>query len=525
MRRILLLLLAAIGCGAQSIEDRVDRIFETYNKPGTPGCSVGVLRDGQFLLKRGYGYANLEHGIPLSSTSVLDIGSTSKQFVGLAALMLEQEGKIKLDDDIREHLPEMPGYARPVTIRQMLQHTSGLRDYLGLFQLAGRGPDDFYTDDDVVAMLARQKSLNFTPGSDWLYSNSGYFLISQLVKRTAHTSLRQYAEAKIFAPLGMKNTHFHDDHTMVVPNRATGYSPAHNGGFRVSMSNLDMVGDGGVYTTVEDKWDANFYSRTAGGPLVGALQAPGPRRGTGHYALGLFLGEFRGAKTVRHGGSWAGYRAELLRFPEYKFSVICLCNRGDADPSHLADQVAGVYLEPLLKPAPVLEPAKTVTLGGDVIRQYAGAYWNPRTDDLMQVVLQGNSLAVVRGPRTVPLLPVSPAEFRMDNLSLQFHAQGLRLRSGEGTPAEYERATIAEPSEAGKKAIAGRYFSEELDAEWVIAWENGVLRLKQRNAPRLPLQPGRAPGEWRLANNTLTFDSSGFVLNAGRVRNLRFVKR
>lgn len=505
----------------------MDRVFEAYNKPGTPGCSVGVLRDGQFLLKRGYGFANLDYGIPLSSTSVFDIGSTSKQFVGLAALMLEQDGKIKLDDDLRKYFPEMPAWAQTITIRHLLHHTSGMRDYLGLFQLAGRGSDDFFTDDDVVAMLARQKSLNFAPGSDWLYSNSGYFLISQLVKRTADRSLRQYAEAKIFAPLGMKNTHFHDNHTMVVPNRATGYSPSPTG-YRINMSTLDMVGDGGVYTTVEDlaKWDANFYSRTAGGPLIAALQAPGPQSGRGHYALGLMLGDFRGARTVRHGGSWAGFRAEVLRFPEYKFSVICLCNRADADPSQLADQVAAVYLEPLLKPvAAPPATAEAVSVSEDSIRGHAGAYWNPKTDELTQVVLQGKQLAVVRGPRALPLRPISSTEFLMDQFVVQFHSGGMTIRAPQGTSAEFQRAAIVQPSEAETKAIAGRYFSEELDAEWVIAVENGALRLKQRNAPRIPLQPGRVPGEWRLANNTMTFDSAGFVLNAGRVRNLRFARR
>ena len=521
-----MLLLASLLCVAQSLEDRVDRIFEAYNKPGTPGCSVGVVRDGQFLLKRGYGFANLEHAIPLSSTSVFDIGSTSKQFVALAALMLEEEGKLQLDDDIRKYFPEIPAYGQPVTIRQMLQHTSGLRDYLGLFQLAGRSPDDFYTDDDVVAMLARQKSLNFQPGSDWLYSNSGYFLISQLVKRTADKSLRQYAESKIFAPLGMKNTHFHDDHTMIVPNRATGYSPS-RAGFRINMSTLDMVGDGGVYTTVEDlaKWDANFYSRAAGGRLIGALQAPGPKRGAGHYALGLFLGEYRGARTVRHGGSWAGFRAELLRFPEYKFSVICLCNRGDADPSSLADQVAGVYLEPLLKPAPALSKIEPVSVSEDRLRGLAGVYWNAERDELLRVVLQGKELAVMRGPGAVPLRAVSAGEFRMENIAVFFQGSGLKLQPPGGSPVEYQRSELVKPTEAARKAIAGRYFSEELNAEWLIAVENGTARLRHRNAPRLPLEPGRVAGEWRLANLVLRFDAGGFVLNAGRVRNLRFVKR
>ena len=364
-RCLVAVLLVFAGCfpvAADEVADRVDKVFADYNKVDSPGCALGVIRDGKLIYKKGYGQANLEHGIPISSQSVFRIGSVSKQFAAAAMALLAEQGKISLDDDIRKHLPEIPDYGNPITIRRLIHHTSGLRDYLTLMSLAGRSDDDFYTDDDVVEMLARQKELNFDPGSEWLYSNSGYFLLSQIVKRAAGQSLGEYAAENIFQPLGMRNTHFHDDHTHIVQNRAAGYSPRDDGGFRINMTTLGMVGDGGVYTTIEDLllWDRNFYENKLGRngqALIGLLETPG-KLNDGKaldYAFGLRVAEYRGLKTVGHGGSFVGFRAATLRFPEQKFSIAVLCNLSRTNPSRLARQVADVFLTGKLGEAPARE--------------------------------------------------------------------------------------------------------------------------------------------------------------------------
>jgi CubicO group peptidase (beta-lactamase class C family) len=222
---------------------KVDAVFAAYDKPDSPGCALGVIQDGKLIYMRGYGRANLEHGIANGSQIVYDIGSTSKQFAAAAIVLLAQQGRLSLDDDVRKLIPELPAYQKPVTIRHMLNHTSGLRDYLTLFGLAGVDFDSTTGDKEALQIIVRQKQLNFAPGEDWLYSNSGFFLLSQIVKRASGKTLAQFAKEHIFDPLGMKNTHFHDDHTMIVPQRATGYAPAQSG-FQIAMSNFEQTGGG-----------------------------------------------------------------------------------------------------------------------------------------------------------------------------------------------------------------------------------------------------------------------------------------
>jgi CubicO group peptidase (beta-lactamase class C family) len=275
--------------------------------------------------------ANLEHNIPISSTTVFRIASTSKQFTATCVILLAEQGKLSLNDDVRKYLSEMPEYESPITIRHLIHHTSGIRDYLELIELAGMSDHDYYTDEEALEMLTRQKELNFKPGDEYLYSNSGYLLLSIIVQRGSGKSLHEFAEEHIFKPLGMRNTHFHDDHRMIVKNRAAGYSPRENDGYQIRMTTLDIVGDGGVFTTIEDLflWDQNFYHNRLGEKnLISQLLTPGMLNNGEklNYAFGLAVSDYRGLRLISHGGSFAGFRAQMIRFPEQKLSVICLAN-------------------------------------------------------------------------------------------------------------------------------------------------------------------------------------------------------
>lgn len=379
---------------------QVDEIFSAYDHTWTPGCAVGVIRDGNFVLRRGYGMANLEYGIALSPESVFRIGSTSKQFTAAAVLLLTQEGKLSLDDDVRDYLPELNDFGTPVTIRHLMHHTSGYRDYLTLADLAGLRDDDYYTDTELLEMLSRQRELNFNPGDEHLYSNSGYWLLSQVVERASGKSLKEYAAEKMFAPLGMSATHFHDDHTEIVPHRASGYAPDGDG-FSISMTTLPMIGDGGVFTTVDDllRWDQNFYDSSVGGPefieqmlQTGSLNDGEPLT----YASGLGVDTYRGLKMVSHAGAFVGFRAEVIRFPDERFSVICLCNRADANPSRLARQVAEVYLgdrmeaqEPRGRRAPRAQPPEMIELSDAALAAFAGDYYSEELDVVYRLSVAG----------------------------------------------------------------------------------------------------------------------------------------
>jgi CubicO group peptidase (beta-lactamase class C family) len=447
------------GARGQKVEAAVDEVFEDLTQPGSPGCALGVYRDGQMIYSKGYGLANLEENVAITPKSVFDIGSTSKQFTAASILLLEKQGKLSVNDDVRKYLPELPDYGKKITILHLLNHTSGLRDYLTLMDLAGINIDSVTTDDDALSLIARQKALNFAPGSEWLYSNTGFFLLSVIVKRVSGKTLREFAAENIFVPLGMTRTKYRDNHTSLIPDRAMAYDRSEKkDGFTLNVSYFEQTGDGAVHTSVEDllKWDENFYSGQVGGKIfLAELQERG-RLNNGKvltYAKGLEVEDYRGLHTVRHGGSWGGYRAELLRFPEQHFSVACLCNVGDANPSRRANEVADVYLGSLMKPRdPKKESeqaqkrdAGSAPLTAEQLRAYAGDYWGEELGVTYRLgVAEGNlRLAAVLDRSGFPrannftpndLRPTGTDQFTIggDLVTVKFK------RDGQGPAASFE---------------------------------------------------------------------------------------
>ena len=334
----------------------VDALFAQWDKPDSPGCAVGIIKDGVLIHARGFGMANLEHGISIMPTTVFDIGSCSKQFTAFSILLLEKQGKLSLDDDIRKFVPEIPDFGHAILIRHLLYHTSGLRNYVTLLEREGKHTEDLATDADALAVLAKERDLNFVPGEKHRYSNTGYFLMALVVKKVSGESLRDFARKNIFEPLGMTHSHFHNDHTMIVKSRATGYSPLSGGGFGIEMSNWEHLGDGSLMTTVEDlvKWDQNFYDGKVGGKDVMArLEIPG-RLDDGtklNYGGGLIIGEYEGTRMIHHGGAWAGYRSHILRFPERRLSFIVLGNLSSLDAWNLAGKVSLLFFPADVEPS------------------------------------------------------------------------------------------------------------------------------------------------------------------------------
>jgi len=439
----LFLAAAALASAQQAENPAVDQAFGDFTKPGSPGCALAIFRGGKIIYEKGYGLANLEQNVPITPQTAFDIGSTSKQFTAASILLLEKQGKLSVRDDIHKFLPEIPDYGAPITILNLLNHTSGLRDYLTLFSLAGINLDSVTTDDDALAIIARQKKLNFPPGSEYLYSNSGYFLLSVIVKRASAKSLRDFAQENIFTPLGMTHTQYRDDHTSLIPNRALAYDAKDTGGYELDVSYFEQTGDGAVHTTVEDlqRWDENFYSAQIGGKeFLAEIQEPGKLTSgkTLDYAKGLGIGTYRGLRVVSHGGSWGGYRAQLLRFPDQHFSVACLCNTGNADTSALARTVAESYLGPQMA---AQEPAKAAAspsaaqgdaapatdspkLSAGQLAAYVGDYWSEEMRVTYRIAMHEGGLVFqeIIGPDLVPrparfshreLQPTATDEFRM----------------------------------------------------------------------------------------------------------------
>ena len=541
---------------SEEARKEVDAVFALYDRPDSPGCALGVVRDGNLVYARGYGSANLEHGIPITPKTVFDIGSTSKQFTAAGILLLAQQGKLSLDDDIRKLLPELPDYGKPITIRHLLHHTSGLRDYLSLMELAGVDFDGVTNDDDALQFIARQKALNFVPGDEHLYSNSGYFLLSLIVRRASGKSLREFAAEHIFGPLGMQHTHFHDDHTMLVPQRATAYAPRPGGSWRIAMSGFEQTGDGAVYTTVEDlfRWDGNFYEPRVGGTaLLEQLHATGALDdGTQlNYAAGLTLTTYRGLKKVSHGGSWAGYRAELMRFPDEKLSVICLCNVATANPSNLAQQVADILLRGRLGPAAGAPPAppraapttgpQAVKLSEAELRAKAGLYRGAQSGRFARITIREAKLWLTL-PGSPPRELVLVAADRFQVAGAPASSEWRFEAAGSGRPRahflrENARPEVFEPVETFAPSaeelaeFAGTYFSEELDVTYRLEVEKSDLRVRIRTAPLRTLEPASrdsftGPGATQFEfRRDAAGKITGFSLSAGRIRNVQFTRK
>lgn len=426
--------LTLLGCFAMAAatgdrvpEQKVDAIFASFDKnSGSPGCAVGVIRDGAFVYKRGYGMASIELQVPLSPESVFYMGSVSKQFTAASVVLAAEQGLFSLDDDLRKWIPEIPFYGHKITLRQMLHHTSGLRDELALMSLAGEPVEDIYTTAEIIDLIARQKKLNFTPGDKYQYSNSNFFLLAQVVHRASGMLFSRFAQENIFRPLGMTHTRFYDDRTLVLPGRVAGYSPRAGGGFSVDWStNFAKVGDGGLMSSVDDllPWDRNFYHNKLGkGTLLKELETRGVLNSgkTITYALGLEISEYRGLPTVAHGGALFGYRTEFLRFPNQNFSVICLCNVSNGDPGAKAYRVADLYLagqftapvKPERPQAADVDHVEQVKMSVAEMASYTGTYYSDELRATYRIALaKGRLMLNIAQDESTELQPGSRERF------------------------------------------------------------------------------------------------------------------
>jgi CubicO group peptidase (beta-lactamase class C family) len=544
---------------------QVDKVFEKWNKPKSPGCALGVYKDGQILYKRGYGMADLNESVPITPATVFHVASMSKQFAAASIVLLAEQGKLSLDDDVRKYIPELPDFGRRITIRHLIHHTSGLRDQWALLSLAGwRYSLDLITDDDVMSVITRQKDLNFKPGDKHVYCNTGYTLLGLVVKRVTGLSLREFTTKNIFEPLGMTHTHFRDDHAEVIPHNAIGYERAGSGNdpgkendkpFRISITNFDTVGATSLHTTVEDLllWDENFYHPRVGGPafLQQMLERGKLNNGeTLDYASGLVWGKYKGLTTIDHGGADAGYRSDLTRFPDQHFSAAVLCNSAETNPSRLVRQVADVLLAKDLNPESSATPAAGssakipgIALSAAQMNALSGLYWDRDADDFVRIASQDGQLQVDTGdddPFT--LKPFEEGHFHVANRPwgdmVDFHflpaasGQPRRLEQsfGGNKPDVLESVEPFNPSAADLSQYAGAYVSEEIDPVYRVVLENGTLKLSRLKHKTETLRPAvRDVFTGDIGTVRFTRDAnqriSGFILNAGRIRNFRFSRK
>jgi CubicO group peptidase (beta-lactamase class C family) len=567
-RAITVLLLAvSIGCvsgprqKSAAFNRSIDDLFARWNKPESPGCALAVIKDGRVIYEKGYGCANLEYSTPITPSTVFNIASVSKQFTAMSVLLLVQQGKLSLDDDIRKHVSEVPDFGRVITIRHLLHHSSGLRNFEDLLVMAGLRTDDVITREHMLDMVTHQKELNFNPGDEYLYCNTGYHLLAEMVARVSGQSFAEFADANIFKPLGMTNTHFHDDHERIVKNRAWSYEREGDKSFKNAFSNISVVGGGGMYSTVEDlaKWVNNFDHGRVGGPgVLKQMHEQGVLNNgqTSRYACGLFIDEYKGMKLVEHGGGLASYRSDIIRFPDQKVAVVLLGNTSEIDPAQLSRQVADIVLfgAPPQKPTGLQEskssPHPTTTVGAANLEAYCGVY-DFKVGVIGTVTREGDRLYAEAGGPKVELLPETENTFLIkedeSRISFERDEQGqvnrLILQRKSKDPTSDRSTHVGQrivPTGAPLRAeelaeFTGDYSSDELGTTYTILVRNGELLAQHRRLGDIPLTPipisGHFLGGGWLQSVAFTFTRdgrnhvTGFKMSGARSRNLRFEKR
>jgi CubicO group peptidase (beta-lactamase class C family) len=541
-----------LSFGQLKESQEIDDIFKQWSKRNVPGGAIGIIKDGELMYSKGYGIADLEHDIKISSSSVFNICSISKEFVSFSLLLIEEQGKLNLDDTVQTYLPDFPEYDAPLTIQHLINHTSGIRDVKKLIQLKGKNIFDNLEPEEVYALIKHQKALEFSPGDKFAWSNSDYFILSMIIEKIAGQSLKTFTQEHIFGPLGMKSTLFYDDNTDLIKNRVFSYNKKNaKDGFDNVIMRFHLVGSFGAYSTIEDLflWDQNFYNNKlgkGGQKIITNMHKEGLLNNgeSSGYAHSVTINNYKGLKTVRHGGSFAGYRSVILRFPDEKVSVIILANRGDANPWVLAYHVADVLLKE--KFIAVSKKTETKTVNPEIthikekfsLAQITGNY-EREPGSLFKFSIKNDSLQLVGWWNNEPLMLINTegnTYKEANNLSRQFIFSELKNHftqkltvSGPSFKLTSKRKEKINFSALNLADYIGNFYSEEIDATHLLFLDDGQLKVKIANNEALALSP----------NNIDTFYSdgyfvhfiktngkvSGFNLKAGWITNLKFKKK
>lgn len=533
---------------SQKIKDlstQVDELFADWDRPDSPGAAVIVLRDGDVVHRAGYGCAQLEYGIPITPETIFHVASVSKQFTCMAITLLARRGEISLDDDIRRYLPEVHDFGPTITVRHLAHHVSGLRDQWELLRLAGWRMDDVITTEHIMKMVKHQRELNFAPGEEHLYSNTGYTLLAEIVSRVTGVSLREFAHTNIFEPLGMESTHFHNDHREIVKNRAYSYSLHREGGFEKSVLSYANIGATSLFTTVEDlgRWLMNFSERTVGDEAVMETMNGRFELNSGDtidYAFGLRFSRYRGLQVIGHSGSDAGFRSFCGRFPEHGLAVAVLSNLGSVNPQGLSMKIADLYLQDHMEPPETAEETADAEMPDEADLQDCTGTYLLSPLGMIEVIMDEKGLTLHQGqgpPRE--LIPVGGLRFRSEPLDHTIYfvrdedgdVSALKLvMSGRTITAERLEPLALPPEELAD--YEGSYASDELGTVYTMVVEDGQLVMKHRrheDAPLAAVSEDAFHSRWGRPGR-VDFDRedgciAGFRITGGRVRNLAFERQ
>ena len=474
---------------------RIDNLFATWDSRQTPGVSVAIAQGESIVYQRGFGMSNLEHDVPISLNSIFHVASISKQFTDMCIAILVNEGRITLDDDVRRYVPELPTYDRPIAIRNLIYHTSGLRDQWDLLSLAGWRDDiDLINEGDVLWIAARQAGVNFAPGERYSYCNTAYTLLAVIIKRVSGQSLREFAHERIFVPLGMIDTHVHDNHAEIVPRRTQAYRQRGEGGYEICVPVFDVAGTTSLFTTTGDlvRWSTDFVRQRVGGPEAWKLMFTRGKLNDGRtldYAFGLAFRSYKGVELIEHGGADAGYRAHFLRAPQQELTLAVLCNFAEATPQRLCEQLLDICLADRIRQG----GSSTEAPKDSELDERAGLYYDPLSGDTLRLNATDGKLHLEFYGNTLPLIALDTRRYSLEGYStftLEFDAVvPSRVSTGGNSPLVYERVEPAAPTETDLAELAGDFHSDELDVDYSFSVDAGALVLRRKKFVGVPLTP------------------------------------
>lgn len=532
--------LSALG---QNLKTDIGSLFSSWEKPNHPGGVVYIAHKNQVVFAQAYGLANLQYQVPNNLETLFDIGSLSKQFTAMGIVLLQQQGKLSLDDEIQNYLPELHQFKKTITIRHLLHHTAGLRSSPEFFSLAGWREGDGISNEDFYRYMTQQVDLNFEPGTEYMYSNSGYILLAKIIENISQQDFKSWMKEKIFQPLDMKATFVEEDNTQIIPKAATSYTEVAPDTFRTT-ENYDLTyGASNIYTTSADvlKWSQNFNKTSPEWQKAFAmLQTLDPLRSgaKNNYALGLFIDELYGHPRIQHSGAVGGFLSVMYVYPDENLQIVILANGNPNPIFKMADQISQYFLEDKSKPQVPQAPVNPIALKADELKRYEGTYWNDKTNYARKIFLDNDTLWYIRSnQKKSPLIPVAENEFVIGGINekmvLKFDLKSgtFRLTSGNGSVDLFEKYNDQPLTAEELKDYTGTFYSPELESTYTLSLKDGKLYVYHSKFGEAEVQvlkkdvldwSGSAISKYRRDKNQKI---KGFDVSVNRVKNLWFEKK
>jgi CubicO group peptidase (beta-lactamase class C family) len=527
----------------QDLTDKIDSLFQKWDRTSSPGWAVGIVRNDTLIFAKGYGMANLEYGVPISPETIFHMASVSKQFTAFSIVLLARQGRLSLDDDIHKYLSWFPDLKEKITIRHLLNHISGIRDQWQLLSIAGTRIDDVITQAQIVKILGQQEALNFKPGAEYLYSNSGFTLLAEIVRSVTGQTLRQFTDSAIFKPLGMRHTHFHDDYTEIVPNRSYSYESDGKDHFVNSLLSYSNAGATSLFTTIDDmsKWVMNFWDHKVGDQQDITQLTQRGRLNSGKeldYALGIAVDSSRGQLRYQHGGADAGYRTFVSVYPGLRMGFIVFSNLGNVNSGYEAEQLASLFIKDNAPKKPAgkagyTDTAVAILANPALLTPYTGAY---SSDDgaRFRFSIEANKLYWVNPSGRYLLVNTrnDTAELFSDRSVYFVFSKSSADEYWPGNHRYLWKYDTSSKPDAQLLTYTGTYYSPELDVNYRIVLKDHRLLIgsaKYNDTP-LTLYGDDHLGDdwWWMSHLKVIRDSqkriTGFEVNDGRVRHLLFKK-